>query len=117
MSNIIKNNSESIKVKGKGKNKQEAFAAALNKVSKEIAKSNDILVFKVEPKAFDIISLKEIKETEHFLFIFFPRVRISYEVELLVKVDIQYISFNELPVEEVQTSDNKNMIREMKGVQ
>lgn len=116
MNNIIKTGTKQVNVSGKGKNRQEAFADALTKVSKKITSDKEKLIFKIEPESFKVKSLTKINEKEHFLFIFFPRTVVSYQVDMIVNVNLEYISLNKLPAEEIEITDNQKMIKNVKGV-
>ena len=72
MKNVIQAEDRNILVKGKAKNKKEAFANAINQVARNLGAKEDNLIFKIEPKSFEVEELKEIDEKEHFLFFFFP---------------------------------------------
>ena len=96
MKNVIQAEDRNIVVKGKAKNKKEAFANAINQVARNLGAKEDNLIFKIEPKSFEVEELKEIDEKEHFLFFFFPRIRKSYEVQLRVLVHVEYVCVNEI---------------------
>lgn len=115
MKNIIIQKNQNVLVKGVGKNKQAAFAEALSRVSKNLTKNNSQLIFKIEPKNFEINEFKEIKKKEHFLFFFFPRIVKSYEVELNVNVDVSYIPVDKLKTETVNVDDNDDLRLNLKG--
>lgn len=69
-------------VSGKGETKQHAFASALAEIQNKIMEQSNVLL-RIEPVNVDILKAVENKYTERFLFFFFPRQCISYEVELL----------------------------------
>ncbi|EPM7463528.1 DUF4312 family protein [Enterococcus faecium] len=68
-------------VSGKGETKQHAFASALAEIQNKIMEQSNVLL-RIEPVNVDILKAVENKYTERFLFFFFPRQCISYEVEL-----------------------------------
>ena len=116
MKNVIQAEDRNIVVKGKAKNKKEAFANAINQVARNLGAKEDDLIFKIEPKSFEVEELKEIDEKEHFLFFFFPRIRKSYEVQLRVLVHVEYVCVNEIDCQKVATTDNPLFNRATKGV-
>ena len=116
MKNVIQAEDRNIVVKGKAKNKKEAFANAINQVARNLGAKKDDLIFKIEPKSFEVEELKEIDEKEHFLFFFFPRIRKSYEVQLRVLVHVEYVCVNEIDCQKVATTDNPLFNRATKGV-
>ncbi|AWM74740.1 DUF4312 family protein [Lactobacillus kullabergensis] len=116
MKNVIQAEDRNILVKGKAKNKKEAFANAINQVARNLGAKEDNLIFKIEPKSFEVEELKEIDEKEHFLFFFFPRIRKSYEVQLRVLVHVEYVCVNEIDCQKVATTDNPLFNRATKGV-
>ena len=116
MKNVIQAEDRNILVKGKAKNKKEAFANAINQVARNLGAKEDNLIFKIEPKSFEVEELKEIDEKEHFLFFFFPRIRKSYEVQLRVLVHVEYVYVNEIDCQKVATTDNPLFNRATKGV-
>lgn len=116
MKNVIQAEDRNIVVKGKAKNKKEAFANAINQVARNLGAKEDNLIFKIEPKSFEVEELKEIDEKEHFLFFFFPRIRKSYEVQLRVLVHVEYVCVNEIDCQKVATTDNSLFNRATKGV-
>ena len=115
MKNVIQAEDRNIVVKGKAKNKKEAFANAINQVARNLGAKEDNLIFKIEPKSFEVEELKEIDEKEHFLFFFFPRIRKSYEVQLRVLVHVEYVCVNEIDCQKVATTDNPLFNRATKG--
>lgn len=116
MKNVIQAEDRNIVVKGKAKNKKKAFANAINQVARNLGAKEDNLIFKIEPKSFEVEELKEIDEKEHFLFFFFPRIRKSYEVQLRVLVHVEYVCVNEIDCQKVATTDNPLFNRATKGV-
>ncbi|WP_338200162.1 DUF4312 family protein [Lactobacillus rizhaonensis] len=116
MKNVIQAEDRNIVVNGKAKSKKEAFANAINKIARNLSATEDNLIFKIEPKSFEVEDFKEIDEKEHFLFFFFPRIRKSYEVQLRVLVHVEYICVNEIDCQKVATTDNPLINRVTKGV-
>lgn len=92
-------------VSGEGERKTEAFASALNQVSKKILKESDDVLLRIEPKNVLIQKAEERQFTERFLFLFFPRKRTVYYVELTVEVEISLIHMGDVSFQTVQTKD------------
>lgn len=91
-------------VTGKGDSKQHAFAAALAEIQNKLMKQAEVLL-RVEPLKVDVLKAVESNYTERFLFFFFPRQRISYEVELSVTVAVTEVDLAEVPFTQQQTAD------------
>ncbi len=90
-----KRSTQTVIVSGKGNKKNEAFASALNDVSKKVLKETTEVLIRIEPKEVTIRQAKEQVYTEKFLF-FSPRKRVIYHVELAVEVEIQAIAVEEV---------------------
>lgn len=116
MENIIYEKDKQVAVTGNAKDKKGAFADALNKIAKEVVASESDLVFKIEPKSFEVEHLKEISTKEHFLFFFFPRIRTSYEVKLNALVHLECAAVENVSCQKVDVNDNDQFRRIMKGV-
>ena len=82
-------------VSGKGETKQHAFASALAEIQNKIMEQSNV----------DILKAVENKYTERFLFFFFPRQRISYEVELSVTVAVTEIKLADISFSQQMTED------------
>lgn len=98
-----------INVSGQGPSKQAAFADGLSKISKEVMKRNDVTI-QIKPEAVNVLDARHITYTERFLFIFFPRKRDIFKVELAVKVLIKYIDLEKVDFEE-ETGKDPNGIQ------
>lgn len=116
MKSIIHAEDKQVLVSGKGKDKRAAFADALSKISKKLTADESKLIFRIEPKSFELSKLQQINKKEHFLFFFFPRIRISYKVILNVSVHIEYVPLKDLKYEEINTDDNASLHKLVKGV-
>lgn len=95
---------QKVVVAGKGATKSHAFAAALAEIQNKLMKQSEVLL-RVEPLNVDVLKAVENKYTERFLFFFFPRQRISYEVELSVTVAVTEISLTEVSFSQQTTED------------
>ena len=116
MENIIYEKDKQVSVTGSAKDKKGAFANALNKIAKEVVASESDLIFKIEPKSFEVEYLKEISIKEHFLFFFFPRICKSYEVKLNALVHLECAAIENVSCQEIDLKDNDQLRRVMKGV-
>lgn len=116
MANIIYEKDKHVSVTGSAKDKKGAFADALNKIAKEVVTGESDLIFKIEPKSFEVKHLKEISTKEHFLFFFFPRIRKSYEVKLNALVHLECAEIENVSCQKIDISDNRQLRRVMKGV-
>lgn len=116
MENIIYEKDKQVSVTGSAKDKKGAFANALNKIAKKVAASESDLIFKIEPKSFEVEHLKEISTKEHFLFFFFPRICTSYEVKLNALVHLECAAIENVSCQEIDLKDNDQLRRVMKGV-
>lgn len=63
------------------------------------------VLLRIEPVNVDILKAVENKYTERFLFFFFPRQRISYEVELSVTVAVTEIKLADISFSQKMTED------------
>lgn len=100
---ILQQKEQIVIVDGKGEDKKAAFANALNSIQKQILKESSNVLLRIEPKNVEVLVATEKKEIERFLFIFFPRERKSYSVQLKVTVDISF-----LPIEQITFSSEKS---------
>ena len=64
-----KRSTQTVIVSGKGNKKNEAFASALNDVSKKVLKETTEVLIRIEPKEVTIRQAKEQVYTEKFLFL------------------------------------------------
>ncbi|MDQ8216523.1 DUF4312 family protein [Enterococcus faecium] len=99
---------QKVTVSGKGETKQHAFASALAEIQNKIMEQSNVLL-RIEPVNVDILKAVENKYTERFLFFFFPRQRISYEVELSVTVAVTEIKLADI-------SFSQQMIEDPNGI-
>ena len=63
------------------------------------------VLLRIEPVNVDILKAVENKYTERFLFFFFPRQRISYEVEISVTVAVTEIKLADISFSQQMTED------------
>ncbi|MCH3669361.1 DUF4312 family protein, partial [Enterococcus faecium] len=78
--------------------------SALAEIQNKIMEQSNVLL-RIEPVNVDILKAVENKYTERFLFFFFPRQRISYEVELSVTVAVTEIKLADISFSQQMTED------------
>ncbi|VDG22561.1 DUF4312 family protein [Lactiplantibacillus mudanjiangensis] len=94
-----------VRVTGKGDTKQKAFASALSQVQKQVVGNEDAVTLQIQPLKVIPVTLEEEAHKEHFLFIFFPRIRRTYQVTLDIEVSINTIDLTQLTFMTHQTTD------------
>ena len=99
---------QKVLVTGKGETKQHAFASALAEIQNKIMKQTEV-VLRIEPLNVDVLKAVENRYNERFLFFFFPRQRVSYEIELSITVTVTWINLADFSFSQ-QTADNPNGI-------
>ncbi|KRO17997.1 DUF4312 family protein [Lacticaseibacillus saniviri] len=85
-----------VRVQGQGDTKQQAFAAALADIQKQLVGNESQTMLQIVPITVTPIQLDESMYKERFLFFFFPRVRTIYHVILEVTVQINSIALETL---------------------
>lgn len=83
-----------IRVKGSGNSKQNAFAIALSQVQQEVTKKINNILLRIEPVDIQVICASESITTERFLFFFLPRKKLDYRITLDVVVDVTFVDIN-----------------------
>lgn len=76
-----------VKIEGSGNTKEQALDAAFASLKKQIGGT----LLRIQPLEVEVVKAVEKQFTERFLMLFFPRVRKTYYLQLLVRVQI--ISF------------------------
>lgn len=94
-----------IQVEGTGKEKNLAFANALNQIHNRVLKEKNDVVVRIEPLDITILKAEQETFTERFLFFFLPRTRADYRVLLDVTVEITLIEMETVPFIEKKVSD------------
>lgn len=94
-----------IQVEGTGKEKNLAFANALNQIHNRVLKEKDDVIVRIEPLDIQIIRAEQETFTERFLFFFLPRTRADYRVLLDVEVEITLIEMEMIPFVEKRVTD------------
>lgn len=104
MNNTQLEEKQIVNVSGQGSSKQAAIADALSKISKEIMKQHEVTI-QITPETIDILNASHVTYTERFLFIFFPRKREIFKVDLAVTVNTKYMDLTQVDFEEVSGTD------------
>ena len=94
-----------IRVEGTGKEKNLAFANALNQIHNRVLKEKKDVIVRIEPLAIHIVKAEQETFTERFLFFFLPRTRVNYHVLLDVEVAITLVEMDTLHFEEKAIAD------------
>lgn len=94
-----------IQVEGTGKEKNLAFANALNQIHNRVLKEKDDVIIRIEPVDIQIIKAEQETFTERFLFFFLPRTRVDYRVLLDVEVEITLIEMETVSFVEKAVAD------------
>ncbi|GAB2932462.1 DUF4312 family protein [Hafnia psychrotolerans] len=81
-----------VRVEGKGENKSAAFSAALSQVQRNVLKSTQNILLRIEPQDVNVITAEETIKREKFLFFFLSRERKSYYVALDITVNLTVIN-------------------------
>ncbi|WAT00311.1 DUF4312 family protein [Rouxiella chamberiensis] len=81
-----------VRVEGKGESKAAAFSSALSQVQKNVLKSTQNILLRIEPQDVKVITAEETITREKFLFFFLPRERRSYYVVLDIAVTMTVIN-------------------------
>ena len=104
---VQKTTQQKVIVSGKGETKQHAFASALAEIQNKLMASAKVLL-RIEPVNVEV--LKAVENTERFLFFFFPRQRVNYEVELSVTVTVTEIRLADVPFTQHLTEDPNGIV-------
>ncbi|EOL49056.1 DUF4312 family protein [Enterococcus caccae] len=94
-----------IQVEGTGKEKNQAFANALNQIHNRVLKGKNDVIVRIEPLDIQIIKAEQESFTERFLFFFLPRTRVDYRVLLDVEVEITLIEVESIKFVEKRVTD------------
>lgn len=94
-----------IQVEGTGKEKNQAFANALNQIHNRVLKEKNDVIIRIEPLDIEIIKAEQETFTERFLFFFLPRKRADYRVVLAVEVEITLIEMETIDFVEKRVAD------------
>ncbi len=92
---------QKIIVSGKGETKAAAFSDGLSQVQKKVLKETSDVILRIEPKSVAVLAAEEQRYTERFLFFFFPRERVDYEVKLEIEVELLMINMGDIPFKQV----------------
>lgn len=91
MPNILRAETFEFTIKGKGETAADALQKAFGLLRKQAyAKVPGPIVY-MEPTAVHVINRQEVTSREAFLLVFFPRQRVSIDLEVLVEVMVKYV--------------------------
>lgn len=94
-----------IQVEGTGKEKNQAFANALNQIHNRVLKEKNDVIIRIEPLDIQVVKAEQETFTERFLFFFLPRKRADYRVVLAVEVEITLIEMETIDFVEKRVAD------------
>lgn len=94
-----------IQVEGTGKEKNQAFANALNQIHNRVLKEKNDVIIRIEPLDIQVVKAEQETFTERFLFFFLPRTRADYRVLLDVEVEITLIEMETIQFVEKRVTD------------
>lgn len=94
-----------IQVEGIGKEKNLAFANALNQIHNRVLKEKSDVIVRIEPLDIQIVKAEQETFTERFLFFFLPRTSVDYRVLLDVEVEITLIEMETVAFVEKRVTD------------
>ncbi|MEI5994590.1 DUF4312 family protein [Candidatus Enterococcus mansonii] len=94
-----------IQVEGTGKEKNLAFANALNQIHNRVLKEKSDVIVRIEPLDIQVVKAEQETFTERFLFFFLPRTRADFRVLLDVEVEITLIEMDSIAFVEKKVTD------------
>jgi len=89
--NVLLQKKLSFDISGKGKTEEEAYSDVFARVKTEVYREVPGVVLQMEPEEVILLSRKEEKKEEKFLFLFFPREKSEYEIKVKLVVSVKYI--------------------------
>ena len=89
--NILINTTQDFNLIGKGKSIEEAYNNIFSLVRSKVYDAVPGVILHMEPKEVYILSKEEKKVTEKFLFLFLPREKSRWTINVKLVVDIKYI--------------------------
>jgi len=94
---MLKEQEYSLELSGKGETKESAFNNIFAQIKPYIAKKfPDAIVIKIEPQEVVVVSAQENAYTEKFLGLLFPRKRTSYDISVMVTVQLKLIGLAQI---------------------
>ena len=105
MDNVTMKQRQNIQVEGTGKEKNLAFANALNQIHNRVLKEKNDVIVRIEPLDIQVVKAEQETFTERFFFFFLPRTRADYRVLLDVEVEITLIEMETIPFVEKRVTD------------
>ncbi|MTH47889.1 DUF4312 family protein [Intestinirhabdus alba] len=85
-----------VRVRGKGEAKAQAFADALSRVQAAVMTGSPHVLLRIEPQDVRVVQAREAVREEAFLLLFLRRERRIYSVELDVTVSVTAINPDEV---------------------
>lgn len=83
-------------VSGMGDSKAKAFADALSQVQRAVMAGSQKILLRIEPQDVVVLKAEEAQRKERFLFLFLPRIRSHYKVQLEVIVSVTAIDTDQV---------------------
>lgn len=81
---VVEEKEITLKVEGSGETREQALNTALSNIQKQVGGTP----LRIEPLDVEVLEATEMRKTERFLFLFFPRIRSTYYLRLKVKIRI-----------------------------
>ncbi|MEN3930171.1 DUF4312 family protein [Microvirga sp. W0021] len=85
---MLKRFETTVRVKGRGATRAQAFADALNGVQRAVMNDGVKVLLRIEPQNVEVVQAEEVQIKERFLFLFLPRIRSKFSVTLDVVVNV-----------------------------
>lgn len=92
----------SVQIEGEGGTKEQALDAAFATLKKRIGGT----LLRIQPLDVEVIQAVEKRYTERFLFLFFPRVRTKYYLQLKVRVQTVSVCMDKVEFQAVKCNFN-----------
>ncbi|MFV0247104.1 MAG: DUF4312 family protein [Mycoplasmatales bacterium] len=91
MKNSIKTEEVLVNVSSTGKTRQEALEKCLISMRRKVDIDKDKYVVYAKPNIINIIKEEKEVYTEKFLFLFWPREKAIYKMELEIKIKVEFL--------------------------
>ncbi len=90
-SSDLKKEVRTLKISGEGKSKKDAIANCFVKFRKEVEKTVDGVIIKIDPVDVSILNVEKEVTKKKFLELFWAKEVITYNVNLEVQFELKYI--------------------------
>jgi len=102
---------KTVRVSGEGETKQQAFASALSNIRKQIIQDQGQVTLQIVPKKVRVQNAERISYQEKFLFFFFKRTRVNYQITLDIDVELNNVDLTNVAFvnEEIPSPDHINL--------